>query len=145
MALRKRRLTPAEQAQLELEQRGVIATHTGYTPFPWDIHPVDQYIRVPPSGPLSQKWDGVQQVNEISKVGMLRSAIYGGLPDNPMQSHQTRTERINQVNWLSFSFGAGPVTAQDQNEATQEYWNDQATPAQPSFLQSFLARLKGRI
>lgn len=135
-----RRLTPSEQAAIVLRERGVIATKVGYVPFPWNTRPVDRYIRVVPEGPFDRAWEGVQRVNELSKVGMLRASMYGTLPVMPMQTTRVKSTRFQRNNAAAFAFGAGPAAAGEQQAYAEAYANQTASPGP---LTMFLRRLRG--
>lgn len=136
--MRQRQRTPSQQAALLNRERGRIATQQGFTSFPWNTHPNDRYVRVPPSGPFSQAWQGVQKINEISKVGTKRASQYGPMP-NPLQTRRHQTERIGMQAWWG-GFGSGPVVADAMDQYTQDYIN--AAPS-PSPLRMFIRRLRG--
>lgn len=139
--MRQRLRTPSQQAALLNRERGRIATRIGYRSFPWNTHPDDIRLRVPPSGPYSQAWQGVQRRNEISRVGTRRASMYGTFDVNPMQTAREQTPRIGYQNWAAYSFGGGPVIADSMDQATQDYWANQAPQA--SWLSTFLRRLRG--
>ena len=130
---------------MEVCQRGITPTQIGYTPAAWHglSNRQEVRLRVVPDGPLSEAWQGVQRINELSKVGTMRAAQYGTFPTSPYQTYQSRNARVNQNNQAAFSFGAGMVTAQMQDQANDDYFAAQAEgQAQPSFLASFLGRIR---
>jgi hypothetical protein len=134
----RRLRTPGQQAALASQERGNLRLQQGYTSFPWNTHPDDRYIRVFPDGPYSQKWDGIQKVNLISTVGVLRSARYTPEPAY-LQEYATVVPHTQQVNWAAYSQGAGPaVIAQQQAEAQQQ------AMIPPSFWGAVMARIRGQ-
>lgn len=132
----RKRPTGGQQVEAFNRDRGVIQSPFGYGQFPWNIHPNDTYRRVFPDGPFDRAWEGVQKVNEISSVGMLRASIYN--PNIPVFNFEQRehTPRTNR-NTL-FGFGGGPASIAAQE---QEY---QQTGVPPSFLKMVLGRLRGK-
>jgi hypothetical protein len=131
------RASGGQQARLAARQRGVIQTGTGYTSFPWNTHPDDQRVRVFADGPFDRAWEGVQKVNLITSVGVLRAARYD--PNSPVFNFETKqqTPRVQQNNWAAFSFGGGPASIAAQEQAYQESGQSQ------SFLSMVLGRLRG--
>lgn len=147
MAFFKRRLSGSQQAAEAAANRGLIATGRGYVPSDWNdparANDRSRRVRVVPVGPLSQEWPGVQRINEASKVGTRRAALYGAFPTSPYQSYRSHFSRVQQNNQAAFSQGAGMVTAQMQDQKTQDFYDWQYSE-QPGFLESFLARVRGR-
>lgn len=116
----------------------------GYTSFPWDTHPNDRFIRVPPSGPYSQAWQGIQRVNLLSKVGVRRAALYGTFPISPLQTTRRQSSRM-QWNTQPGVNGAGPALASEQEQAYEAYAYGQGQqPQSPGLLSMLLSRLRGR-
>jgi hypothetical protein len=134
--------SPSQQAEALVRARGVIQSPIGYTHFPWDLHPIDKRKRVPPGGPYDQAWQGVQRVNLMSRMGFRRASQYGPMP-MPLQRNVLRRATVNQNNWSAFSFGAGPVNAQSQNQATADWFQQNAETASPGPVTMFLRRLRG--
>lgn len=134
-----RRQTPAQQVEAFNRARGIIqpGTNMQFNQFPWNIHPDDQYRRVFPDGPFDRAWEGVQKINEMSKVGTARASFYN--PNIEVWNFQTKAQytSIQRNNQASHSFGAGPasIAAQDQ-----EY---QQTGTPPSFMSMMMARIRG--
>lgn len=133
----RRPKTGGEQAIEALQERGVVATQIGYTQFPWNIHPRDQRIRVVPSGPFDQAWQGIQKENLISRVGTKRSSQYGATP-RFLQEINPRTSRVllnNLGSTAQSSAGPGAIA-----EMTTEY---QQTGQPVSFKQMVFRKMMG--
>lgn len=127
--------SPTRQAQVLVRDRGTIQSPFGYGVFPWNTHPNDTYRRVFPDGPFDRAWEGVQKINLISSVGMLRASIYD--PNVPVFNFEDKSQlpRIERVH--GFTFGGGPASIAAQE---QEY---QQTGQAPSFLRMVIGRLRG--
>lgn len=128
-------MSPGQQARYAAQARGIIQTRRGYTSFPWQTHPNDQFVRVFPDGPYSLKWTGVQKINLMSSVGTLRAARYGTQPVY-LQQKRTQFSRIQYNNTAGGSFvGTGP--------AAQQWAQDEYT--QSGTIQSFTQLVLGRL
>lgn len=133
----RRKLSIAEQSKEAYLERGTIVTPIGYASFPWQTHPDDIYLRVPPNGPFTQAWQGIQRDNLISHVGTKRASMYSA---EPVYLHQTKeqTSRVQQNNYAAQAFGMGPdlIASMDQ-----EY---QTTGQTRSFASMVISKLLGR-
>lgn len=137
MAWRRKLLTPGQQAAELVKARGTIQSPFGYTSFPWNTHPDDRFRRVYADGPFDRAWEGVQKINEMSKVGTARASFYN--PNIPVFNFETKAQytSIQKNNLASRSFGGGPASIAAQE---QEY----AQSGQPpSFMGMVLSRLRG--
>jgi hypothetical protein len=130
-------MTPGQQAQVLVDDRGTVQSPVGYTQFPWNIHPNDRYRRVFPDGPFDRAWEGVQKINLMSSVGTRRASFYD--PNIPVFNFETKKQypRVQWNNQASHSFGGGPASIAAQE---QEY---QQTGQPPSFLGMVMSRLRG--
>ena len=118
-------------------QAGMIITDRPYAQMAINIHPNDLKRRVPPGGPLSQSWQGIQKSNPIAGVGH----HFMELSYNPLQSERLMYGVINRNNPTPSFFGSGPApSAAQQQMALDQY----ANPKAPSVVRSILSRLMGR-
>ncbi|MGH7239264.1 MAG: hypothetical protein ACREHG_04255 [Candidatus Saccharimonadales bacterium] len=130
----RKRLSPGQQAQTTLGQRGTIQTAIGYSSFPWNTHPNDQRIRVVPTGPFDRAWAGVQKNNLISRVGTKRTSMIGPQPVY-LQQLAASTQTIQRSNLASTAYGLGPASL---TAVQQQY-------AQSGQLQSLKSMILGRL
>ena len=112
-----------------------VVTETLY-PMQIDIHPNDLRKRIPPDGPLSQEWAGVQKVNPIAGVG----TRFAELDYSPLTSSRLRTGTVNLNNPVPDFYGSGPVPVFEQEQATLDSYG--GTPQQ-GLLRTLLGRLTG--
>ena len=132
---RKPPMTPGEQAQLLVNERGDIWTNRGYTSLPIVIHPNDRYVRVPPGGPFDQAWQGIQKDNPVAHLGTSFADIA-----NPLQTQALSLPYIQQNNPTAMSVGAGPALAASQ----QNQYAAAVANQRPSLTSSIMRRIRGR-